>query len=318
MTEWGQDNTPTEIIDLHSDQFTCNGLPDFKKDMVNGVAGIVNGVPMVCGGSIYKKGVISDDTDVCFVLRNKEWMTIDHRLRNPGMHFGRGNVVVDDQIFVSGGWQDLNDWPNEPALEETYFMGENTQSNYHGYMPFKAYDHCNVLLNDTHILQTGGAIKFGEREASKTTYFFDFSLKNWTQGPDMIGGRREHGCSQVLLGGKQIVFVAGGRSTSDGAYWSYQLKTVEYLDMKNIEMGWRKTINLPEAHCPLAMITSLDNRKAFIINDKTVIWAMVCDEPLPERCYFTDQEGSGRLAMGRLEPIVLPISESLVEELCSE
>ena len=177
----------TEIIDLHSDQFSCNGLPDFPKELFQGIGGLVDGTPMVCGGYIDDPNSAYDDTDNCWVLKNLQWTKIDQKLRNSGVGFGQGSIVVDDKIFVSGGYRKdtIDDWWFETtATDDTYWINENGIFNYYSGMPFQANRHCNVLLNSTHILQTGGRNFKSSNTAYATTstYFFEFTQNSWIPG----------------------------------------------------------------------------------------------------------------------------------------
>ena len=41
----------TEILDLRDPNFHCSGLPDFPIEIAYAVGGVVNNIPIICGGA---------------------------------------------------------------------------------------------------------------------------------------------------------------------------------------------------------------------------------------------------------------------------
>ena len=82
---------------------------------------------------------------------------------------------------------------------------------------------CSIKIDETTIITTGGQTN----DYRASTRIYDFETKQWTAGPKMKTGRREHGCAKFEYQGRTILIVAGGRN-DDG-----ELRSVEFLDLDN-------------------------------------------------------------------------------------
>ena len=88
----------TEIIDLNNAEFTCNGLPDFPIISVGPAGGLVQNTPLICGG-------VKEDfseLDDCYRFSKNSWIQVKS-LPEPRTEFGKGNVVLEDELLVNGG-----------------------------------------------------------------------------------------------------------------------------------------------------------------------------------------------------------------------
>ena len=66
------------------------------------------------------------------------------------------------------------------------------------------------------------------------TLIFDLVKEEWTNGPSMRAKRYLHGCAQMILGDKQIIWVTGGY---DGSNF---LQSTQYLE--DLDQGWQSGI----------------------------------------------------------------------------
>ena len=299
--------------------------------MGRAVGGLIGNTPMICGGLVEHRvfdenwndgGKDDVNIDKCYVLKNKQWIESSMKLTHPSCDFGTGSVVVEDKLLVSGG-RDFLVLPN-PEFDRFYWINEEEKSD-EAFLPSSFRSHCNILINSTLLLQTGGVqncpdLCYPYDEVKEDTYFYDISSGQWREGKRMKLPRQRHGCSQVTVGGKQIAIVAGGMAVHVWQ-WEYQDKaspvdSFEYLQMDDIEKGWIKgPKKLPFKGLGFVMVTSFDNMRTYITGGPYIL-EFVCDKPTPEECYFQNKLDGGQLMKERIEHIAFPIPDYLVNELC--
>ena len=131
----------------------------------------------------------------------------------------------------------------------------------------------------------------------------------------MNTARGAHGCANVLIGGKSIVFVAGGNT--DGTNF---VDSTEYLDLNDIEAGWKIGNPLPSTVRGTQMITTPDKRQAYLIGGVVLgqrkILELVCNTKSPENCYFKDK--GARTQLERMNHVAFLIPDSLADEYCNQ
>lgn len=138
----------------------------------------------------------------------------------------------------------------------------------------------------------------------------------WTQGPSMAIARSDHGCANVLVGSKSIVFVAGGFNN----YANNKLTSVEYLDLNDMESGWKMGKELPMIIRGTQMITSPDKQKAYLVGGRESysgghqVLEFFCNSS-PENCYFKDM--GVRTQVSRTYHVAYLIPDSLAKEYCN-
>ena len=183
--------------------------------------------------------------------------------------------------------------------------------------PFLVSSHCNVWLNSTHFLLTGG--NSNEDYFRTETLLINAENGEWIFGPSMKVGRHSHGCAKVLIDGKPIIFVTGGKES----WLTPGTASVEYLDPADLDKGWMKGLDLPERISSHRMVITSDS-KAFIVGgfsgkelpkERHEILEMKLQSQ-PETCEFFHIPS--RLKYPRFGHVVFHISNSLAETLCSE
>ena len=227
----------TEVLDMKNSKFTCPGLPDFPVEMAKGAGGMIRNVPLICGGQKGRLWAISGLAfyDDCYVLKHKQWIKSGN-LHQPTSEMGMGSVVLNGELLVNGGYlyhegyfASDDDYPY--ATNEK--IGLNSKSKLRD-LPHSRYKHCNVPINDTHVMIIGG-------QNSRYTYvsdtlIFDTIRNEFSEGPPLKQARSHHGCIRAKVDDRQFLFVTGG----DYEYWyGYTvLDTTEYLDLSHPENGW--------------------------------------------------------------------------------
>lgn len=101
-------------------------------------------------------------------------------------------------------------------------------------LPLNLTGHCNILINDTTLLTTGG-YKGTNHVYSNETYFYNIEKKLWTKGPSLNQARTYHGCMKTFVGNKTILLVTGGLIDHGNAVSS----SIEYLDLHTNNLTWK-------------------------------------------------------------------------------
>ena len=224
----------TEIVDLNNYSFHCDGLPDFPIDIAYAAGGMVNGIPIICGGAnsrINNSGseTIQTTYKECYAFQKRAWIKIEKSLDEPKFLFGTGNLVIKDKLLIHGGLtEDIQDTTFSFA-NSSELIGFNTHTSKK--VTFPVAGHCNIMINETHFMVTGGLVPYGKSsEVTNKTYYCQTDLNKCIPGPYLNYPRRAHGCFQMTILGKPYLFVIGG-------YIDNKQQTsndVEYLDMSDM------------------------------------------------------------------------------------
>ena len=226
----------TEIVDLNNSGFGCD-LPDFPINLAYAAGGVVNGIPIICGGAnstIHKNGSETNFTKHkdCYEFKKREWKLMKNiSLDKPKFYFGTGiNLVIKDKLLIHGGLtEDIQDKFYNFA-DSSEWIGLNTHMS--NIPALSLGGHCNIMIDKTHFMVTGGLVPLG-RNASRVTnktYYCQMDEKNLKKciaGPDLKHRRRAHSCYQRTISGKQILHVIGGYVNNQFTNSTDE----EYLDM---------------------------------------------------------------------------------------
>ena len=235
----------TTLLDLKNPDFECKEPPKFPYKYFAGGFAIIDGSPMYCGG-------IGGDPNVskqCYILQSRKWIQTGVEMDSPGYSVGRGNVVINNRLLISGGNNAVGRKPSNELISTTEKIDLPD-------FPQNLWLHCNVLLNNTHLLTTGGTK--GRDCDSKKTFILNLETKIWTDGPEMLENRCNHGCPKVKVGDDQeFVIIYGGDQESNGAVSS------EYLNVLDIGSGWKKGPDLAKKLSRNAEIISPDMKEIY-------------------------------------------------------
>ena len=129
-----------------------------------------------------------------------------------------GSVVLKGKLLISGG-----DGSNRRRFISSELVSEH-DSTYTNRLPRRLAMHCNIKINETTILITGGQ----NRGFSKRSTFQNVETGRFIEGPRFKNLRSHgHGCGKFTFKGKTYALVAFGR-----------LNSVEILDLQKIDKGW--------------------------------------------------------------------------------
>ena len=172
-------------------------------------------------------------------------------------------------------------------------------------------DHCNVMLNSTSFMLTGGEAYLNEYRSE--TLIYDFISQEWTKGPKMIHKRVGHGCIKL----DNIIWVTGGLN-NEGSF----LNSTEFLELDKLNEGWKEGTELPYSVAAHRMVASEDMKTAYITGGHNHnpyaledILELICTESSPSSCAFKPSKSNMKIK--RYGHVALPISNEIAEELCS-
>ena len=100
----------------------------------------------------------------------------------------KGSVVYNDALWIVY---------NDPDELTSHFLGADEIKDGPTY-PEGRVGACNVQINETHALVTGG------NPNGTSTMFINFETQEWTLGPEMNHFRADHQCAKLIIDG-QIV-----------------------------------------------------------------------------------------------------------------
>ena len=298
----------TEIIDTQNPNFTCI-LPNYPIESYTGIGGLINeNVPIACGGLNGTK------INECFYLQNKTWVQ-GPSLRQARYNMGSGNLVYHNRLLSSGGFDD-----SQTRLKSMELIGQTKTLVHPGSeLPKPMSNHCNVWLNSTHYLLTGGTSD--SKTFRSKTMIINVESGQWSYGPSLNLGRSWHGCAKILIGRKQFIFVTGGKDS----WITSGTASVEFLDLDKLDQGWIEGLDLPERISSHRMVVSAESLdQAFIVGgfsgkelpkERHQILEMKCgDLNQPETCGFVEIQA--RLKYPRFGHVAMSIKNSFVDLFC--
>ena len=199
-------------------------------------------------------------------------------------------------------------------MSSSFLIGSQSQVETVEISPFpndlSLVDHCNVKLNSTSFMLIGGVAYLNEYRSE--TLIHDFISQEWTNGPKMTHKRRNHGCVKL----EKIIWVTGGWTYEDGS-----LNSTEFLDLDNLNEGWKEGSDLPYSVQYHRMAASEDMKTAYITGGVASqkwfedILELKCTGFLPSSCAFQSSEANVKIK--RSGHVALPISNEIAEELCT-
>ena len=289
----------TIIIDLKDDKIDCT-LSDYPSTRMHyGTGGIVEAeIPMVCGGYDGDATFFKD----CHKFLDNTWIAAG-KIETGRSSMGSGNIVINGNLLLSGGFVGTKDLDSSVLIDSSSTMELKD-------LPIEISTHCNVRMNSSHMMVTGGYSYDGGRRSE--TLLFDLTKEEWADGPSMRAERSSHGCAQMALGDKTIIWVTGGW---DG---SRSIQFTEYLE--DLNQGWQSGPDLPYPLSSHRMVALEDFKSIYITGgdgrqNNGEILQLQCSGSTPDTCAF--KPSALNVKVDRQAHIALPISNALADKLCN-
>ena len=229
MVLGGTDEPYTEILNLGCPTFQCKNqaLPTIRPTEL-AYGGVINNTPVICGGQKlpYEEQRYNTKYPECFKLEDQGWKEFS-TLSKKRMAAGLGNIVINDQyVLVSGGIINHENYAGISKLQELVPLNGNIISSPLSSISY--YSHCNIQLNESSILMTGG------HDAYEKTMFQNFDTNKEVRGPDLKIPRRLHACGKIKINGETILVVVGGLAKKD----KKGQKSTEFLKLNSDNPKW--------------------------------------------------------------------------------
>ena len=225
----------TEIIDLDHENSSCHlttGYP-YKASLIQ--AGVLN----VCGKL---KNVFCGGGNDNGILRNCSEYTTEGFLHMGDFQtkevIGSASAV---QIFDNFGEQSL--WimggrDSDYMLQSSTQLISYTRGLQNGpELPDKIVNHCAVALNSTTVMVIGGQSgTITSLQDSSKTFWYNFELGHWIEGPELSIARGRHACTVFETEDELRIYVVGGVNSQ---YHDLDSVEIAVLDQDNIlTMNW--------------------------------------------------------------------------------
>ena len=210
---------------MNESGFKCTGLPDFPINVSYAAGGIVNGIPIICGGA--NSTIYDNNTETiltvyqnCYEFKKRAWKKTEKSLDVPKYNLATGNLVIKDKLLIHGGQTDEHNFVNSSEL-----IGLNTQSS-NDTLPVSG--HCIIMINETYFMVTGGMIPDGNGSFTVTnkTFFCRTDLKNCIPGTPLNHQRTAHSCYQK----KPYLNVVGGYIDNYKINSTYEVEKLNLTD----------------------------------------------------------------------------------------
>ena len=216
------DTDKCQVFDVSSSN-SCANLPSYPYSMRYGAGGVINNVPIICGG--YRSSGSPRQTDSCYRF-NKESNTWNLHCTMTSRRSQHAASVIQDALFISGGLE------GSSLLASTEFIHADGSVTSGPNLPVARYGHCMVTLHDSKVIIIGGY----PSSLNQNVLVFNQADNSYTTGPSMSYERRHSACTLFhsdLHNGRPVVLAAGG----------YGQATAEVYDYTNSNQ-WQTSIHL--------------------------------------------------------------------------
>ena len=261
-----------ELLDLSTNNATngnCN-LPEYPFPVSETAAMIYDEearLVRACGGLIPSK--ITHATNRCFTFDGFQWREDMEPIKDAFYYSGslpESFIVHDigwwilscDYGFASHGCRAKYMKSELFTQEQTWIPGpEVPYYNTSLGLTFPSH-RCSVQLNSSHTMVTGGQLdSTSDGSAIPNVWLFDWNRGEWSQGPSLALGRRDHNC--LALGAGRVM-VAGGKGL-----FAEDLVTVEVFD--ETLWGWYASQDLPEEQSSVSTLVLWNDDPVWLNGD---------------------------------------------------
>ena len=187
----------TEVLDMGSTQKQCANLTDFPKILFHATGGLVVNKSIVCGG---RDNAAGDPSNKCFVYQSDQ-NSFTQIIQMKKKREKASSITIQNKLWVTGGLDDSNTF--NANLDSTEFIdilnSEGTEFIIHPgpNLPTAMSGHVLIALNNSYSMVVGGWQNEWETK-SKKSWYFNWNLDEWYEGPELAIGRVDHVAGQVI------------------------------------------------------------------------------------------------------------------------
>ena len=208
-----------QVVDLISSKICKKYIkyPSVGKYSLFKSGGLLNGVPVVCGGE-----ADWDPLSECYMYdRNARWPNLWKPHAKMGTdRFFHATVTMKDKLWITGG----------TGIRSTEFVFPNKSAVPGPDLPFERSRHCIAdLLDGRYMIIAGGH----DERMKQRVDIYDSNQRLFTRGPNLLFKRVRCACTVIkspLHADRPVVIVAGG----------YLEGSVEVLDYTRTGAVWEE------------------------------------------------------------------------------
>ena len=217
----------SQVIDVSSSSTACANLPSYPFAMSSAAGGVVNGSPIICGGSTSNY----ETPDSChrFDRNSNSWKLHSSMRYRRDSH---ASTVVNNALFITGGF----DGSSRLATTEYIYANGTVQSGPN--LPEARRGHCSVTLHDGKVMILGASYPSSLR---RNVIIMDPADNSFSTGPSMSYKREHAACAlfySPLHNGRPVVLAAGGSNQATAEVYDYtyanQWQTSMHLIISNM------------------------------------------------------------------------------------
>ena len=190
---------------------SCQNLAPFAKKTYGATGGLVEGVPLICGG--YYGGNTYDE---CYQITKA--MTSLVTKMSSKRYTAASVQVLEKKLWIMGG----KDGSAGAHLSSSEYIQISSGSTSGPNLPYAVRYHAVVAWNSTSVMLIGGN-RFSNSDLSKTFYYHENNLE-WIPGPEMKQARKFHAAGLGMDQATNDPYIA-----VTGGYISGYLDSVELL-----------------------------------------------------------------------------------------
>ena len=236
----------TEVLDLGNLENECEDLADFPRQTKDAAGGLIQGIPVICGG-LTSEDLGTEPYDDCYKYQNGDW-TFLRKMSQPRRQ--HGSISLSNGLYILGGQSEGSSLVSPMSFQaSTELIGlENNQALED--MPAENSFFCTVRVTDTTLFYSGGlgsGFVISKASYLKRSHF----EQGWTRNQDMWQARLAHMCGVLNVQGKPFIVVTGGTD------FNQVLKSTEIMDLSSsVYAHWVAGPDLPVPIVAGSMIAS--------------------------------------------------------------
>ena len=225
----------SEIINLDYEDSDCQSYdyPFQAKNILGGVLTHFGNTKVVfCGGFVTSEnGILVEEVKTCYEFGSNGFNETAMTKLNHGTKHSASAVQIyasnaeEQVLWITGGLDDstheFRKSVQHVSMNGSVFEGPD--------MIEGISEHCVVALSNKSVMVIGGQTSSYQMNA---TFLYNFETKEWTKGPELLEGRKNHACTSFEKDSNIIVYVVGGTNEMG----SQRFDSVEYamIDELNI------------------------------------------------------------------------------------
>jgi len=198
----------SQVIDLNSPT-NCSNLQPFPHALAHGAGGVLNGHPVICGGSdSLSSGQGYEIQSSCYMHDHSqnEWTLFGHLNTARMFH---ASALLNGDLWMTGGYNRYKTNIDSVMLASTELVSQDETISEGTPLPVARASHCMVTLHDGRVMILGGQ---PYSVVSKNVLIFDASDNAFTNGTELLYSLVDGACTifrSAMHENRPVVFAGG-------------------------------------------------------------------------------------------------------------